>query len=72
MLFEVINARYLKSSTITTSHVGISSWADRLGDPMLAPPWSTGCCTAASSSASTARPTGCAPTSNAPNSCAGR
>ena len=36
MLFEVINARYLKGSTITTSHVGITSWADRLGDPMLA------------------------------------
>jgi DNA replication protein DnaC len=36
LLFEVINARYLKGSIITTSHVGISSWAERLGDPMLA------------------------------------
>ncbi|MER6008834.1 IS21-like element helper ATPase IstB [Nonomuraea angiospora] len=36
LLFEVINARYLKGSTITTSHVGINGWADRLGDPMLA------------------------------------
>ena len=36
LLFEVINARYLKGSIITTSHVGISDWADRLGDPMLA------------------------------------
>src|SRR5437870_5322217 len=36
LLFEVINARYLKGSVITTSHVGIASWAERLGDPMLA------------------------------------
>ena len=36
LLFEVINARYLKGSIITTSHVGIASWAERLGDPMLA------------------------------------
>lgn len=36
LLFEVINARYLKDSIITTSHVGIASWAERLGDPMLA------------------------------------
>lgn len=35
LLFEVINARYLKGSIVTTSHVGISDWADRLGDPML-------------------------------------
>ena len=36
LLFEVINARYLKGSIITTSHVGIQGWAERLGDPMLA------------------------------------
>jgi DNA replication protein DnaC len=36
LLFEVINARYLKGSVIATSHVGIASWAERLGDPMLA------------------------------------
>src|SRR6266700_3954617 len=30
LLFEVINARYLKGSAITTSHVGIASWAERL------------------------------------------
>jgi DNA replication protein DnaC len=35
-LFEVINRRYLKSSTIVTSHAGIASWGDQLGDPMLA------------------------------------
>lgn len=35
-LFQVISQRYLKSSTIITAHVGIASWADRLGDPMLA------------------------------------
>jgi DNA replication protein DnaC len=36
LLFEVINARYLKGSIITTAHAGIASWAERLGDPMLA------------------------------------
>jgi DNA replication protein DnaC len=36
LLFEVVNARYLKGSIITTSHVGINGWAERLGDPMLA------------------------------------
>jgi DNA replication protein DnaC len=35
-LFEVINRRYLKSSTILTSHAGVASWGDRLADPMLA------------------------------------
>ncbi len=36
LLFEVVNTRYLKGSIITTSHVGIQGWAERLGDPMLA------------------------------------
>jgi DNA replication protein DnaC len=36
LLFEVVNARYLKGSIVTTSHVGINGWAERLGDPMLA------------------------------------
>jgi DNA replication protein DnaC len=36
LLFEVVNARYLKGSIILTSHVGIAEWAERLGDPMLA------------------------------------
>ena len=35
-LFEVINRRYLKSSTILTSHAGVASWGERLADPMLA------------------------------------
>jgi DNA replication protein DnaC len=35
-LFEVISRRYLKSSTIVTSHTGVASWGERLGDPMLA------------------------------------
>jgi DNA replication protein DnaC len=35
-LFEVISRRYLKSSTILTSHAGIASWGERLADPMLA------------------------------------
>ena len=34
-MFEVINARYLKDN-IATNYVGIASWAERLGDPMLA------------------------------------
>jgi hypothetical protein len=28
--------RYLKSSTIVTSHAGVAGWGGRLGDPMLA------------------------------------
>lgn len=32
----MISQRYLKSSIIITAHVGVASWADRLGDPMLA------------------------------------
>jgi DNA replication protein DnaC len=35
-LFEVTSRRYLKSSTILTSHAGIASWSERLADPMLA------------------------------------
>jgi DNA replication protein DnaC len=35
-LFEVISRRYLKTSTIVTSHAGIASWGERLADPMLA------------------------------------
>jgi len=35
-LFEVISRRYLNSSTILTSHAGVASWGERLGDPMLA------------------------------------
>ncbi|MFL6252225.1 MAG: IS21-like element helper ATPase IstB [Actinomycetes bacterium] len=35
-LFEVITRRYLRSSTIITSHTGVASWGERLGDPMLA------------------------------------
>jgi len=35
-LYEVISRRYLKPSTIVTSHAGIASWGERLADPMLA------------------------------------
>ena len=35
-LFQVISRRYLKSSTILTSHTGVAGWGERLGDPMLA------------------------------------
>ena len=31
-----MSQRSLKSSIILTAHVGVASWADRLGDPMLA------------------------------------
>ncbi len=44
-LFEVISRRYLKSSTIMTSHAGIAGWGERLGDPMLAAASWIGCCT---------------------------
>jgi DNA replication protein DnaC len=35
-LFQVVSQRYLRSSIIITAHVGVTSWAERLGDPMLA------------------------------------
>jgi DNA replication protein DnaC len=35
-LFQVVSQRYLRSSIIITAHVGVASWADRLGEPMLA------------------------------------
>lgn len=35
-LFQVVSQRYLRSSIIITAHVGVASWAERLGDPMLA------------------------------------
>jgi DNA replication protein DnaC len=35
-LFQVVSQRYLRSSIIISAHVGVTSWADRLGDPMLA------------------------------------
>lgn len=35
-LFQVVSQRYLKSSIILTAHVGVASWSERLGDPMLA------------------------------------
>lgn len=35
-LFQVVSQRYLKSSIIITAHVGVASWAERLGDPSLA------------------------------------
>ncbi|MFC0495487.1 ATP-binding protein [Streptomyces mutabilis] len=35
-LFQVINQRYLKSSTILTTHVGIADWAGTFGDATVA------------------------------------
>jgi hypothetical protein len=35
-LFQVINQRYLKSSTILTTNVGIADWAGAFGDATVA------------------------------------
>ena len=35
-LFHVITARYMKSSTILTTNLGISSWGRLFQDPMVA------------------------------------
>jgi len=35
-LFQVINARYLKSSTILTTNVGVADWAGAFGDATVA------------------------------------
>lgn len=35
-LFQVINRRYLKSSTILTTNVGIADWAGAFGDATVA------------------------------------
>jgi DNA replication protein DnaC len=35
-LFHVISQRYLKASIIITSHAGITTWAERFADPMMA------------------------------------
>jgi DNA replication protein DnaC len=35
-LFQVINARYLKSSTILTTNVGVADWASAFGDATVA------------------------------------
>ena len=35
-LFQVINQRYLKSSTILTTNVGIAEWGQVFGDEVLA------------------------------------
>lgn len=35
-LFQVINQRYLKSSTILTTNVGIADWATAFGDATVA------------------------------------
>ena len=58
-LFQVINQRYLKSSTILPN-VGIADWAGAFGTPPSPRPCSTGCCTAPPS-ASTDPPTGTGP-----------
>ncbi len=73
-LFEVISRRYLKSSTIVTSHAGIkrpgaSGWPTRCSQQVS---WHRLRSTEESWSRSTGRPIGCEHTSNAPNNCAKR
>lgn len=34
-LFQVIQQRHLKGSTILTTNLGVASWASKLGDPMV-------------------------------------
>src|SRR6185369_13869456 len=69
-LFEVISRRYLKSSTIITSHTGIAGWGERLGDPMPARPCWTVFGTPGLWCPSTGRRIGCEPTSSAATHCA--
>ncbi|WP_265737512.1 ATP-binding protein [Actinacidiphila soli] len=35
-LFQVINTRYLKASTILTTNVGVADWATACGDATVA------------------------------------
>ena len=66
-LFQVISQRYLKGSIVLTTNLGIGSWGKVFRRPHgRRPPCSTGCCTAPSSSTSTATATGCAPTEPGP------
>lgn len=69
LLSEVINARYLKGSAITTSHVGINGWGERLGDAMLAAAFIDRVLHRGIIVGTTACPAGCAPTRPAPTSC---
>ena len=50
-LFQVINQRYLKSSTILTTNVGVGAWARASMTPPSPPPCWTDCSTAPPSSA---------------------
>ena len=68
-LFEVVQRRYLKGSIILTTNRGIASWGQIFDDPMIAAAMLDRCFTAASSSGSTARATGCAPTAPKPSGC---
>ena len=65
-LFQIITQRYLKSSIVMTTNLGVSSWGKIFDDPMVVLPCWTACCTAASCSTSTGRATGCARTGPAP------
>jgi DNA replication protein DnaC len=65
-LFQVITQRYLRGSVILTTNLDIASWAASSTTPWWPRRCSTGCSIARSSSASTARATGCGPTAPAP------
>ncbi|MGW7673283.1 ATP-binding protein [Streptomyces sp. NPDC054775] len=56
----MINQRYLKSSTILRTNVGIADWAGAFGDATVAAAMLTGSCTGQPSPASTDLPTGSA------------
>ncbi len=71
-LFEVISRRYLRSSTIVTSHAGIASWAERLGDPMLAAALLDRLLHRGVIMGIDGPRIGCAPTNSAPNNYAAR
>ncbi len=65
-LFQVITQRYLKSSIVMTTNLGVSSWGRSSTTRWWPPPCSTVSCTAASCSTSMARATGCARIGPAP------
>ncbi len=56
-LFQVVSQRYLKTSIAITTNRGVGAWGDILGDTTVAAAMLDRCCTAPSSSTSTASPT---------------
>ena len=67
-LFQVITQRYLKSSTVLTTNLGVASWGKIFDDPMVAAAMLDRLLHRSSCSTSTARATGCGPTGPGPRS----